>query len=227
MKIILFDFFGTLVEYTPKSYFKNQRKETYLYLQKYIPLVSYELFIDALEKTQDEIEKASIENQKEVGMEMRLSLTLKRLGCINFEILPELTQVYLNEWNKDVQYFEGIGSIINELSKKYKLGIVTNTYYAPLIVYHLRKMKIFNYFNPIITSIEFGYRKPNIKIFEYAIKSLSASPEEVLFVGDSFNDDYNGSKQSGMNSVLVDSKNNYKDERITSIFDLPNYLNGK
>ena len=225
MKIILFDFFGTLVGYTPKSYFKNQRKEAYIFLQKRLPELTYEKFIDTFEKTQDEIEKASIENQKEVGMERRLAITLERLGWLDEKIIPEFTEIYLNEWNKDVEYLEGIEILIDGLHKKYKLGIVTNTYYAPLIIYHLKKMGILDYFDPIITSIEFGYRKPNNKIFEYAVKSLNASPREVMFVGDSYKDDYEGSKQAGMNSVIIDPKNNYKNERITSIFDLPKYLN--
>jgi len=58
------------------------------------------------------------------------------------------------------------------LYEDYKLGIISNFTYAPVIYAGVRKVGINNFFNIILVSDAVGWRKPHAKIFEEALKRL-------------------------------------------------------
>lgn len=98
------------------------------------------------------------------------------------QFLDEFMKIYLDEWNEDVNYLKEIKPFIKKLYFNYKLGIVTNTYHAPLIHLHLREMGIENFFTVVITSIECGYRKPNSLIFEYAAEKKLKKNQAIFYL---------------------------------------------
>jgi len=81
-------------------------------------------------------------------------------------------------------------------------------------------------FDLVITSEEVGVEKPDPKIFEFALKLISASPTNCLMVGDSYKNDIFPSVKMQMNAVLTeefvaDNVNNYN-LRINSLTDVLN-----
>lgn len=80
MKAILFDFFGTLVEYKPQSYFKNKRKKAFSFLKDISPNLDYELFSNTLRDTLREFENISQTTEREISMEVRLGKALQKIG---------------------------------------------------------------------------------------------------------------------------------------------------
>jgi putative hydrolase of the HAD superfamily len=54
-----------------------------------------------------------------------------------------------------------------------------------------------------LSSEDSGYLKPSGKAFEYLLSRVSVSPDEILFVGDSYDKDVIGAKQAGMHACLV------------------------
>ena len=76
-----------------------------------------------------------------------------------------------------------IASEINELNKKYKVWIITNTTEA-----HIKKLKnefsfLYNV-NGIITSETAGFQKPNYKIFQYALDKSKSNVTSSIFIDD-------------------------------------------
>ena len=76
-----------------------------------------------------------------------------------------------------------IASEINELTKKYKVWIITNTTEA-----HIKKLKnefsfLYNV-NGIITSETAGFQKPNYKIFQYALDKSKSNVTSSIFIDD-------------------------------------------
>ena len=55
----------------------------------------------------------------------------------------------------------------------------------------------------IFTSSAIGWRKPSRQFFEAIERTLQIPPDELLFVGDSFDNDYEGTQTAGWHSVLV------------------------
>ena len=55
----------------------------------------------------------------------------------------------------------------------------------------LNKMNIINYFEKVYTSEEFGIEKPDIKLFYYIITDIGCNKNEIVKIGDNFNNDVN------------------------------------
>ena len=79
--------------------------------------------------------------------------------------------------------------------------------------------------------------KPSQTFFELASDSFGCKPEDLIMVGDDLINDIKGAQQMGIHSVLVqtgkyrktliDSSNIVPDGSISSIKDLPNYLQNR
>ena len=153
---------------------------------------------------------------------------IKDNPSITFEksLIRQFVNLYLEEWDLDVLYFPEIKNFIKKLSSQYKLGIITNTHFPSLIHNHLKNMEIQNYFQTVVTSVEFGLRKPNKDIFLYGAKQLNIKPPHILFVGDSYKDDYEGALSAQMGGVLIDKQNKFPEikNRISKLFALGTFL---
>ncbi|MCH5241259.1 MAG: HAD family hydrolase [Muribaculaceae bacterium] len=95
-------------------------------------------------------------------------------------------------------------TVLEELSKKYPLVLVSNFYGNIESV--LKDFGIFDCFKKVIESAKVGVRKPDTKIFELGIKALELKPEEVLVVGDSLKNDINPAKKLGCHTLLLEGK---------------------
>lgn len=97
-------------------------------------------------------------------------------------------------------------NILKKLSRNYKLGLVSNFTYAPVIHAGLRKLNINQFFNAILVSHEVGWRKPHPKIFNEALKRLRVSAHETVYVGDSPLEDIKGAEATDMKTIFVSSQ---------------------
>ena len=74
----------------------------------------------------------------------------------------------------------------------------------------LRAVGIDGYFDPIIVSGDFGYRKPDPRLFKAALTALRVAPENVLFVGNDMFRDIYAAKQCGIKNVFFSSNQGSK-----------------
>lgn len=85
------------------------------------------------------------------------------------------------------QSIEKARPVLEELSQKYELVMVSNFYGNIETV--LQDFGIKDYFKAIIESAVLGIRKPDSRIFEHGVKALGLQPEETLVIGDSLKKD--------------------------------------
>jgi putative hydrolase of the HAD superfamily len=77
-------------------------------------------------------------------------------------------------------------AIVDNLkSNQYKLGIISDT--IPSHAELLREKLVFNPFSVVLLSYEVGFRRPNIKLFQLALKKLKSKPENTIFIDDNPN----------------------------------------
>ena len=72
-----------------------------------------------------------------------------------------------------------------------------------------------------------GVKKPNPKIFNFALNLAKANPSESIMIGDSLEADIEGAHKIGMDTIhfdYKDSHNNHKYKRITHLKTLINHL---
>lgn len=99
--------------------------------------------------------------------------------------------------------FPEVAGALRSLSRRYELMIASNTDTAPL-------MQNFEYngmsFDRIFTSEELGVYKPDVEFYLEILRRTGYSAEEVIFMGDSPEEDVSAPQRLGIFSVHIDRK---------------------
>jgi len=108
------------------------------------------------------------------------------------------------------------------------LGIVSNTFVnADALDRHLTEEGLIGFFDTRVYSCDFGFRKPDKRIFLEAARQMSTKPANIMYVGDRINKDVMGALRAGMRAVLKTAYTNDGKKpptgvkRIESISELP------
>jgi len=80
--------------------------------------------------------------------------------------------------------------------------------------------KITHYFQEIITAQNSGYKKPDSRIFEYALKKIKAVPQECLMIGDSFQSDIVGATRAGIDAVFFNPDQRNQNVSIKPMYEI-------
>lgn len=84
-----------------------------------------------------------------------------------------------------------------------KLGIVSNTFINKCTLEkHLAEFGILDFFDELMYSYEFKFRKPHSRIFAAAAKRIGCPNSNIMFVGDRVNKDILPALKAGMHPVL-------------------------
>ena len=69
----------------------------------------------------------------------------------------------------------------------------------------LHAVGLSGYFDPILISGQFGYRKPDERLFKAALTAMCMEASEVLFVGNDAYRDIHGAQRIGIKTVFFES----------------------
>lgn len=225
---LLFDFFGTLVEYS-----ESRTEQGYDRAHEILVLngakLGYQAFLERWSAVCREFDLQAEMSQDEYSMDQVVTRFLNRVLASqpSAALVDSFRDTYLQEWNKGVKYIEGVVELLEELVQRYTLALVTNTHSAEFVQAHLRTMGIEDYFSAIVTSVEYGKRKPCASIFQYALNATSGESDRALYIGDSFAADYLGAKGVGMRCLLIDPQAKHDvsaADRIAHILDVRQVL---
>ncbi len=97
-------------------------------------------------------------------------------------------------------FFPEALEVIPELSRTYKLGIVSDAWPSLEDVYTHAGLR--GYFSTFILSSVIGVRKPDLRMFEAALNDLGLTPLEVVFVDD-LRRNCDGARRMGMRTILL------------------------
>ncbi|MCK4562126.1 MAG: YjjG family noncanonical pyrimidine nucleotidase [Flavobacteriaceae bacterium] len=139
------------------------------------------------------------------------------------EILSEDYITYLSCYNT---LFEGAIDVLTYLQAKYQMHIITNGF-EEVQFKKLENSKLLPFFNQIITSEKVGVKKPNPKIFSYALDIANAKAKESIMIGDNFEADILGAKNAGMQTIFCEFNGEIATEKVITISklsQLKNYL---
>jgi len=202
---ILFDFFGTLVEYSA-SRVEQGYECSHSVLTAAGSALGYDEFLALWERTNGEFDACAEATLEEFSMDAVCTEFLRRAvpAPPSSKSVATFRDVYLREWNKGVRYIAGVVEMLADLSRHYTLALVTNTHQADFVHGHLEAMGCAPYFDTVVTSIEHGRRKPSPCIFARALELGRGRPESALHVGDSYSADYLGAAAAGVRCLLLD-----------------------
>lgn len=194
LKAIFFDLDDTLFDRT-----EAQRQVLHLIIQKYNVLFA-EFDAETVIKAFRQADEVGIKAM-EKGCSLEQARVIRGKGFLKILNLDEaysdeITEMYLNLYPSLNIAVDGVHSVLEKLSDKFQLGMITN---GSTEVQNRKTngIGIKDFFECIIISDEIGCRKPDPRIFETARKLLSREPEECMHIGDSYNSDVIGAKNAG------------------------------
>lgn len=85
-----------------------------------------------------------------------------------------------------------------------KIGLISNTGRTPGNILRLlmKELNIYQYFDDMVFSDEVGVMKPDMIIFDVALKRIGAQKKESIFIGDLKAHDYEGARNAGLSAHL-------------------------
>lgn len=119
---------------------------------------------------------------------------------VSDELINQIAIDYLKFLPENNKLFEGTIEILNYLKPNYQLHIITNGF-SEVQNTKIEKAGIKHFFTEIITSDEVGAKKPNPKVFEYALDKTNATKQESIMIGDSLEADIQGALNAGMQAI--------------------------
>jgi len=90
-----------------------------------------------------------------------------------------------------------------EMLRGYPLGVVSNGQRI-FSEQEIKQSGLSGYFRFVLFSSDFGYKKPDARIFLAGARRLDMRPEEILFIGDSFEKDIKPSLGLGMKAMHIE-----------------------
>ncbi len=97
------------------------------------------------------------------------------------------------------------------LDQDYRIGLISNASDIEDVYALLAKFGLTIYFEHIIISAEFGYRKPHPDIFREGLRLFQAEPQNCFMVGDRLNMDILGANQVNISSIWITRRSIHRD----------------
>ncbi len=125
-----------------------------------------------------------------------------------------------------LRLYPHVRRVLDVLRERYPLAIVTDAQSAYARA-EMHRVGLLGYFDPIIVSGDYGYRKPDRRLFQFALDGMNVAAGNALYVGNDMHRDIFGAREAGMTTVMFDSDQGTKaylgcvpDYTITDLRDL-------
>jgi len=142
------------------------------------------------------------------------------------QLIDDLSIEYIEVLPNNNQLFEGAHEILEHLFPKYKLHIITNGF-NEVQYKKLENSGLSKYFDKIITSEDAGVKKPNPRIFNFALDLAQATSKESIMIGDNWEADVMGAIDNGLDAIYFNYEKKLVGENIKSVnqlIELKKYL---
>lgn len=223
--VILFDFFGTLVDYRPDrttlEYPRSHALATALGWER-----DHDTFVAAWDAASKGLDDRSATSLREPSMLDYATAFARHVGIdVADRARRELAATFSREWADHVRPIDGAADLLVALGRTHRLGIVSNTNDADMVPRLVAEHFAAAPFEHIVLSVDHGFRKPHPSIYDAALTRFAAASDQTVFVGDSFEADYAGPTSLGMRALLIDPTSTHPvpaANRLDSVLDLAN-----
>jgi HAD superfamily hydrolase (TIGR01549 family) len=149
------------------------------------------------------------QDQLLADMAQAARIALRETADVDIDFLPFVRRV-----RNSIRYrpFPDVLPALHSLREQGKtLAVVSN--WDPALPSLLAEVGLAKFFAFILPSAEVGVEKPNERIFKLALQRLGLEPQEVVYIGDSYEADVVGARAVGITPILLDrtGKTRYQD----------------
>jgi putative hydrolase of the HAD superfamily len=160
----------------------------------------------------------SRERYPEVDVNLAFERVLRGHGRTSDRYLALITtQLYRSLIRERFSLFSDTFRALNEFRKRYRLGIVTDAqrvFCKP----ELRSLRIEEFFDTIVISSDYGFRKPDPRLFHIALAAMNAQASETAYIGNTDETDLLGAIAAGLGTTGLIHQS---EEEIKSLPDDP------
>jgi len=205
IKGIIFDLYNTLIDIDTDE----QSINTYETVSKWLIYQGVKIPAEDLKKNYRRMAKEGIEAKWEKHPEIRVdeifasickSHALWNIDEVRLGV--ETARAFRAGSLRRLQLFPQTLHILEEL-KSYPKVIVSNgqkSFSEP----EMRYFGLYEQFSHVIFSSDFGHKKPDPRIFLEAARLMGIEPEEIMCIGDSFENDIAASSRLGMRAMHIE-----------------------
>lgn len=224
IEVVLFDVFGTLIEYQADRRRLGYPTTHELARHSGVDL-TYDEFVATWDAASRALEERTAASHEEFSMmdaarafADAVSTPLSDAQC------ADLASSFMTEWRRHLSPVPGAADMLGRLTESYRLGIVSNTHDPGMVHELVESMGRTDAFEVIVVSVTHGWRKPHPSIYRAALHELDrATADGVAFVGDSLEADYLGPHAAGMTPFLIDPAARHgvlASHRLGSVLDI-------
>lgn len=226
-KVILFDFFGTLVNYeadrTTLAYPRSHRL-----VARWGWRGDHDGFVTVWDQASQAVDADTGDSHEESTMVDYASAFAQHADLdLTEQQRSELASTFADEWAQHVRPIDGANEMLQDLAGRYRLGIVSNTNDTEMVPRFVADHFTSALFEHIVLSVSHGFRKPHPSIYRVVLDLFAVAPARTVFVGDSYEADYQGPIAIGMDALLIDPAATHPappTHRLTSVLDLPEHI---
>lgn len=223
MKAVLFDFFGTLVEYQPDRT-RLAAPDTHRLAVTYGFGGDHDTFVSVWDTASSKLEHTSRATLREFSMTDAATAfgEMARLD-LSGDAAADLGRSYVQEWSRHVHPIPGVAEMIHQLAGALTVAVVSNTHDPDMVTDMLSDMGVSGEVSASVLSVEHGYLKPHPSIYSAALAQVDCDAAHAAFVGDSYEADYLGPRDAGMSAFLIDPAQAHDipaAARLSSVLDI-------
>ena len=200
---VLFDFFGTLVDYDPSI---RPAYNAPLAFARRAGSTIDETASDAhWQLVWERLEAHAAGTGREYSMDQVAHEYWRSIGAPSLAAgaIENLIAEYLDAWSQNVSPAAHALECVTDLASDHRLSVVSNTHHPALVPRLVRRFGLHTAIDRVIASVTVGWRKPHPIIFETALREGGAVAQDAVFIGDNWEADVAGPRGVGMSSIYV------------------------
>ena len=227
MKGILFDLYGTLIDIETDE----SMEEIYRVIAHYLTYQGIYLHRGEVRDRYYQIMQQQKEERREEYPEIEVeSIWDTFLGQEGLDPGPPrrklarvLAQLYRAISRKRLQLYPDVKRVLDELRPHYRMALVSDA--QPCFALpEMKAVGLDGYFNPIILSGFYGFKKPDRRLVEMSLDIMKLVPDEVICVGNDMYRDIYGARQMGIKTIFFDSNQGAKSyENVVPDYVVPRF----
>ncbi len=227
MPISAISFDGDMTLWDFQKVMRHALKKTLAELRRLVPTQdAAQLTVEnmiAIRNQVEEDEQGRTWNLEELRL-LAFERTLESLGRPDRDLAARLNNLYLKHRFEDIELYPDVIPALDQLAPHFKLGLLSNGNSYP------DRCGLEGRFAFVVFSQDVRVRKPDRRIFEIAAREAGCPLDELLHVGDSYENDVLGAYGAGAKTVWLNREGMESnagiraDAEITSLTDLPGIL---
>jgi len=203
IKVVFFDIDDTLYDHSYHVHHAiSALREKHSFLQEYSIEHLRELSHQFLEEVHERLLRGEI--SVEASRKIRWEKFLETVGQKDIDAMT-IANFYSRSYYEAERAVPGSIELLRSLSASYNIGVISNN----LLEEQLKKMHrigVSDYIEIFAISEEVGAAKPDPKIFETALDRAGVTPEEAIYIGDSWTNDVLGALNARIRPIWFNRK---------------------